>query len=346
MMLTLFQSHSMSRILPTTSPERELALCQAASDDSSTTLSSSHSSDDKLQPLKLIRSSSVSAKLNKTFPPLSRRRRPHRRRSDILVRTRSAGLLLRRTAAKQVSPFTSPIHSNSSQCGRYFPRQCSEITMSDFNDSTRSLLGASSSCSLSFVQDHHTPATMPPSQKESLWNNDRREHAAPPLAPVRAPSLSTINFFEDDEDEEESLSSIPRPILKPIREGYYNSSSSFSSFLSPSTDEPSGWSPNISKGDEHSVQDTPAMPPSLQEESSLGNNNRHEHPVRPAPLLAPVRAPSLSTINFEDDHEDEESLCSSIPRPILKPIREGYYGSSPFQQSPCSSVVGASQDSA
>ena len=68
-----------------------------------------------------------------------------------------------------------------------------------------------------------------PSRRESpLWKNKNPlEYPAPPLAPIRAPSLPRINLDNDDDDD----ASIIPPCWKPIMEGH-NSSCSFQSSFS------------------------------------------------------------------------------------------------------------------
>jgi hypothetical protein len=103
-MLTMFQSHSMSRLLPITKPLQDKSFGKPSGSDDSCTASPSstsrdmNSDDASVQPMKLIRSFSDSAKLTKTTVPsvstavTSRGRRPHRR-SGIMRRTRSVELV-------------------------------------------------------------------------------------------------------------------------------------------------------------------------------------------------------------------------------------------------------------
>jgi hypothetical protein len=255
----------------------------------------------------------------------------HERRAATILQAIARGYLIRKQQQnkkeetlflrKKVSPFTSPVQNFPRR--RYFPRQCSEITMSDFSGSARSL----ASCCLSTDQISVLTTPTGCTRHFAVWTKED-------------PTLDeggSMGMSEVDEDEDEYIMS--QTLHDP-----------------PSTDEPS-WNPirqpKIPKGDAHprsnnycfndSFQDTPAMPPS-RKQFLVGKNNSREHP---APPLAPVRAPSLPTINLDEDDEDEEededeaSLCSIPP---LKPIREGQYSSS-FQQSSFSSVFGASQDS-
>jgi hypothetical protein len=255
----------------------------------------------------------------------------YERRATIKLQAIARGYLIRmRTQKKKQvallyqkqlsSPFT-PVRNNLTRRRPHYPREYSEITMSDFGGSPRSLV----SCPLSAAQMYVTPPMTPSAGHPSHFEVWTEEDAT----------------LDDDGsiDEDEYMMS---PTLQEPR----------------STDEPS-WNPvgqtEFPIGDEHrlsncfndSINDIPAMQPSRCK--SVVKHNADER-------LAPHLSSVLPTINLvEDDDledlsscsvlydEDEESLCSIPPLMKVKK-REELHSSCSFTSS-FSSVFGASQDS-
>lgn len=315
MMLTLFQSHSMSRLLPST-----------RSDYSSSTASSSSHSDDRFQPLKPIRSSSDSAKANKTVPSLfSSRRGPHRR-SDI-TRTRSLELV-----NKSRYPRARSIKCNKKIVGEILGmvsltnREIESSQQASIQRRNRVLrLAAEKGRALNDTRDLHRTIRL----VVKVAVRDNYERRAATILQAIARGYLVRKLF------------LPKQVLlSPRRVNFHRQYSeiTMSDFggsmrslasCSLSTDQfpivtPAPTDTTCRLND--SFEDIPATPPFRKK--FLGKNNRREHPTPPS---APIRLQSLSSIDFEDDDEDEESLCGSIPS-ILKPIKEGQY-SSPLQRS-------------
>lgn len=311
MMLTLFQSHSMSRLLTSTT-----------SDDSSSTASSSSRSDDTLQPLKSTRSSSNSAEANSTtaLPSLFNSRRTHRR-SEIL-RTRSLELVKERrySRARSIKKFKNKIIENF--LGKV------ALTNQEIESSQASVqrrkrvqkLAAEKGRALNDTRELHRTISLV--VKVAIRDNYERRAATVLLQAIARGYLIR------------KLLCLPQQASPPRRVEFHRQCSEI-------TMSDFGGSIASLASFNDSVQDTSAMPSSRRGKFLAKKNHRREHP---APPLAPVRAPSFSKLNVEDDHEDEDSLCSSGIPSILKPIRERQHSSSPLRSSSLSSLFSHSTD--